>query len=82
MLLNKQWKYLNTLPQEMVFLQCTTIDLAAGNQSANSFTNTGGVVIADTFALSVADSFVNTGGVVNADTFNLSVAGDFDYAAD
>ena len=75
---------LNFTARNGIFTNDTTIDLAAGSLgiTANSFTNTGGVVIADTFALSVADSFVNTGGVVNADTFNLSVAGDFDYAAD
>ena len=74
---------LNFTARNGVFTNDTTIDLA-GNLgiTANSFTNTGGVVSADTFALSVAgdfdysSDFLNNGTISN-DALNLTVGGNF-----
>ena len=74
---------LNFTARNGVFTNDTTIDLA-GNLgiTANSFTNTGGVVSADTFALSVAGDFdyvtefLNNGTISN-DALNLTVGGNF-----
>ena len=46
--------------------------------TANSFTNTGGVLNSDTFALSVAGDFDYTKkGTITTNAFNLNVGGDF-----
>ena len=74
---------LNFTARDGVFTNDTTIELA-GNLgiTANSFTNTGGVVSADTFALSVAGDFnyvtdfLNNGTISN-DALNLTVGGNF-----
>ena len=74
---------LNFTSRDGVFTNDTTIELA-GNLgiTANSFTNTGGVVSADTFALSVAGDFdyvtefLNNGTISN-DALNLTVGGNF-----
>ena len=48
------------------------------NIQAGSFTNTGGVLNSDTFALSVAGDFDYTNrGTITTNTFNLNVGGDF-----
>ena len=48
--------------------------------TANTFNNTGGVVNADTFALSVTDNFDYANkGTITANTFNLNVGGNFTY---
>ena len=61
-----------------------TINLAGVNLTitANSFNNTGGVVNADTLALSVAGDFdylANYLGTITTNAFNLQVGGDFSY---
>ena len=76
---------LNFTARNGAFTNDTTIDLA-GNLTitANTFTNTGGVVSADTLALSVAGDFdyiaeYLNNGTITADTLNLSVGGNFSY---
>ena len=69
---------------EGTFTNNSAIDLAGVNQTitANSFNNTGGVVISDTFALSVAGDFdylANYLGTITTNAFNLQVGGDFSY---
>ena len=69
---------------EGTFTNNDTIDLAGVNLTitANSFNNTGGVVISDTFALSVAGDFdylANYLGTITTNAFNLQVGGDFSY---
>ena len=63
---------------EGTFTNNDTIDLD-GNLTitANSFDNSGGVVSADTFSLSVAGAFDY--GTVTTNAFNLQVGGDFSY---
>ena len=74
---------LNFTARNGVFTNDTTIELA-GNLgiTANSFTNTGGVVSADTFTLSVAGDFnyvteFLNNGTITTDVLNLTVGGDF-----
>ena len=45
--------------------------------TANSFDNSGGVVSADTFSLSVAGNFDY--GTITTNALNLQVGGDFSY---
>ena len=60
------------------FTNNSAIDLAGVNLTitANSFNNTGGVVISDTFALSVAGDFEHS-GTLTANSYNLDVGGNF-----
>ena len=74
---------LNFTARDGVFNNDTTINLT-GNLgiTANSFTNTGGVVSADTFALSVAGNFdyvteFLNNGTITTDVLNLTVGGNF-----
>ena len=67
------------------FTNNTSIDLV-GNLgiTANGFINTGGMVNADTFALSVAGDFDYTtaylgNGTITTNAFNLNVGGNFTY---
>ena len=76
---------LNFTARDGVFTNDTTIELA-GNLgiTANSFTNTGGVVSAATFALSVAGDFdyvaeYLNNGTITTDALNLNVGGNFTY---
>ena len=66
---------------EGTFTNNATIN-PAGNFTitANTFINTGGVVNADTFALSVTDNFDYANkGTITANAFNLNVGGNFSY---
>ena len=66
---------------EGTFTNTATIN-PTGNTAitANSFINTGGVVNADTFALSVAGNFDYANkGTITATAFNFNVGGDFSY---
>ena len=72
-----------TVSTDGTFTNANTIDLD-GNLTitANSFNNSGGVVISDTFALSVAGDFdylANYLGTITTNAFNLQVGGDFSY---
>ena len=67
-----------------IFTNNNTIDLAGVNLTitADSLNNTGGVVISDTFALSVAGDFdylADYLGTITTNAFNLQVGGDFSY---
>ena len=69
---------------EGTFTNNDTIDLAGVNLTitADSLNNTGGVVISDTFALSVAGDFdylADYLGTITTNAFNLQVGGDFSY---
>ena len=73
-----------TVSTDGIFTNANTINLAGGNLTitADSFNNTGGVVISDTFALSVAGDFdylADYLGTITTNAFNLQVGGDFSY---
>ena len=73
-----------TVSTDGTFTNANTIDLAGVNLTitADSFNNSGGVVISDTFALSVAGDFdylANYLGTITTNAFNLQVGGDFSY---
>ena len=56
----------------------TTLNTTVSSIANNSFTNTGGVLNSDTFALSVAGDFDYTKkGTITTNAFNLQVGGDF-----
>ena len=64
---------------EGTFTNNNTIDLDGNLEiTADSFNNSGGVVNADTLALSVAGDFLNN-GTITANTYNLQVGGNFSY---
>ena len=69
-----------TVSTDGIFTNDNTINLAGGNLTitANSFNNTGGVVISDTFALSVAGDFEHS-GTITTNASNLNIGGDFSY---
>ena len=79
---------------EILLLQCyyrngdftnnTSIALVGNGITADNFINTGGSIIADTFALSVAGDFdygseFLGNGNIDATNLNLQVGGDFSY---
>ena len=58
----------------------TTLNTTLTSTANNSFTNTGGVLNSDTFALSVAGDFdyvADFNGTITTNSFNLNVGGDF-----
>ena len=56
----------------------TTLNTTVSSTVSDSFNNTGGVVSADTFALSVAGAFdYPKKGTITTNSFNLNVGGDF-----
>ena len=64
------------------FTNNDTIDLdgnlTAIHGAANTFNNTGGVLISDALALSVAGDF-NYEGTITANAYNFNIGGDFSY---
>ena len=60
-------------------ISANSFNTTVSSTVSNSFTNTGGVVNADTFALSVAGDFdyANNGTITTTTAYNLNVGGDF-----